>query len=269
MLIVIAGLLVGADFGLAAFAEHEISQKAREQLGLADDPSVSVHGFPFTTQALSGHYDLIDVYAGGVSVKELHDLELAASLHDVDAPLSDVLNGNVKAIRIGELEGSVRVKASDVNRVGPLTNVEDLRIEPSTVQYVQTGRDTMTAEQKKLESKTDKPSTGIRLSGYVQIGGQKVEIFCFAMIDLVGNSIVITPHRLQYGNDKKTTIVPQEVQEALLPDFKATINAGNLPFTITPTAVHVDSGSVVIKGKAQNVTFTGAPEPAPSPSVSR
>src|SRR3982074_1425584 len=66
---VLAALLVGADFGLAAYAEHTISQKARDQLKLVDDPSVTIHGFPFATQALSGDYSHISVSAGGVPVK--------------------------------------------------------------------------------------------------------------------------------------------------------------------------------------------------------
>src|SRR3981189_2702919 len=105
VLVVLAGLLVGADFGLAAFAEHTISQKARAQLGLADDPSVSIHGFPFTTQALSGDYSQISVSAAGVRVAKLSDVELSAELKNVTAPLSELLAGNTKAIKIGTLQG--------------------------------------------------------------------------------------------------------------------------------------------------------------------
>ncbi|HET6289310.1 MAG TPA: DUF2993 domain-containing protein, partial [Amycolatopsis sp.] len=43
-LAVLVVLLVGADFGAAAFAEHTISQKTREQLAIPNDPAVTVHG---------------------------------------------------------------------------------------------------------------------------------------------------------------------------------------------------------------------------------
>src|SRR5699024_783705 len=59
IVLILVGLLVAADFGLAAFAEHSVSQQARSQFGLDSDPNVTVHGFPFTTQAISGEYDHI------------------------------------------------------------------------------------------------------------------------------------------------------------------------------------------------------------------
>lgn len=257
-LLVLVAVLVGADFGLAAFAEHTVSQKARQQLDLSDDPSVTIHGFPFITQALSGDYHHISLSAAGVPIKDLQDVGVNAELNDVSAPLSDLRDGNISAVEIGTLQAQITIKASDIAKVDPLTKVEDLRIEPSSVEYVQTGQDsTDSSGSTRQESDSDQSKAGIRVSGYVQIAGQKIEIFCFAMIELHGTVIDIIPKRLQYGNDKETTVVAQAVQQALLPNFKASIDTGNLPFQVTPTAVQVNSGSVTIKGEAQNVTFSG------------
>ncbi|GAA5157401.1 MULTISPECIES: LmeA family phospholipid-binding protein [Amycolatopsis] len=256
-LVVLAALLVGADFGLAAFAEHTVSQKAREQLQLTDDPSVTIHGFPFTTQALGGDYRHISLSASGVPIKDLQDVGVNAELRDVAAPLSDLVNGNTDAITIGQLEAQVTIKASDLARIDPLTKIQDLRIEPSSIEYVRTGQDSTDQETRQAEEQ-DKSRAGIRVSGTVQIAGQELEIFCFALIELHGTQIDIVPERLQYGNDKETTVVPQSVQKALLPEFKASIDTGSLPFEVTPTAVQVNSGSVTIKGEAKNVKFSGA-----------
>ncbi|WP_236790779.1 DUF2993 domain-containing protein [Amycolatopsis sp. GM8] len=259
-LLVLVAVLVGADFGLAAFAEHTVSQKAREQLLLTDDPAVTIHGFPFTTQAIGGDYRHISLSASGVAIKNLKDVAVNAELNNVTAPLSDLVNGNTKAIKIGELEAQVTIKASDIAKIEPLTNIQDLRIEPSSLEYVQTGQEPSGSQdnQQQAEESTDKSKAGIRISGDVQIAGQQLEIFCFALIELHGTAIDIVPQRLQYGNDKQTTVVPQSVQKALLPNFKASIDTGNLPFEVTPTGVSVNSGSVTIKGKAQDVTFSGA-----------
>ncbi|HVV13957.1 DUF2993 domain-containing protein [Amycolatopsis sp.] len=259
-LAVLVAVLVAADFGLAAYAEHTVSQKAREQLKLTDDPSVTIHGFPFTTQAISGDYSHISLSASGVPIQELRDVAVNAELNDVTAPLSDLIHGNTDAIKIGQLQAQVTIKASDIARVDPLTKIEDLRIEPSSIEYVQTGQEA-TDNSDSTATNTedqDKSKAGIRVSGDVQIAGQKIEIFCFALIELHGTSIDIVPQRLQYGNDKETTVVPAAVQKALLPNFKASIDTGSLPFEVTPTAVQVNSGSVTIKGEAKNVTFSGA-----------
>ncbi|WP_199429463.1 LmeA family phospholipid-binding protein [Qaidamihabitans albus] len=263
VLVVFVGLLVGADFAAAAFAEHTVSQKAREQLGLADDPAVTINGFPFATQALSGEYDHITVSAEGVPVQDtLRDVAIRADLRDVTAPLSDLTAGNMEAITIGDLEGQVTLKASDISRVEPLTNIENLRIEPASEEYVRSGEGSDgTGDPDSGSGSTDSEegsTAGVRLSGEAQIAGERVEIFAFAMIELDGTAIRITPQRLQFGNDRETTVVPREVQEALLPNFEADINTGELPFTVTPTTVKVDPGSITIKGKASNVTFSGA-----------
>jgi len=261
-LAVLVAVLVAADFGLAAYAEHTVSQKAREQLKLTDDPSVTIHGFPFTTQAIGGDYGHISLSASGVPIQDLQDVGVTAELYDVTAPLSDLINGNTKAIDIGSLDAQVTIKASDINKVDPLTKIEDLRIDPSSISYVETGQDEATGSDATTTTQNaeeqDKSKAGVRLSGTVQIAGQRLEIFCFALIELHGTAIEIVPTRLQYGNDKETTVVPQSVQKALLPSFKATIDTGDLPFKVTPTAVEVNSGSVTIKGKAENVNFSGA-----------
>jgi len=261
-LVVLVLLLVGADFGAAAYAEHMISQKARTQLQLTDDPSVTIHGFPFLTQALGGDYSHISVSAAGVPVDKLQDVAVNAELEDVKAPLSDITNGNTKAITIGELTGSVTIKAADLARLSPLDKIKDLRIEPSSTDYVENG-DAGQSEPAPTTTTgadgqpVDESSTGVRISGHLQFAGKDLEIFCFAMIeaDAKGGTINFIPKRLQFGNDQETTVVPAAVQKALLPNFKASISTKDLPLSVTPTGVRVQSGSVTIKGEAANVSF--------------
>jgi len=261
-LVVLVLLLVGADFGAAAFAEHTISQKVRTQLQLSDDPSVTIHGFPFLTQALGGDYGHISVSAAGIPVADkLQDVAVNAELENVSAPLSDLTAGNTKSITIGELTGSVTIKAADLARVAPLDKIKDLRIEPATKAYVESG-DAAQSEPTPTTTTTDgqpvdESSTGVRISGHLPFAGRDLEIFCFAMIeaDAKGGKINFNPKRLQFGNDQETTVVPQAVQKALMPNFNASISTKDLPLSVTPTGVRVQSGSVTIKGEATNVSF--------------
>ncbi|WP_439384579.1 LmeA family phospholipid-binding protein [Amycolatopsis lexingtonensis] len=262
-LVVLVLLLVGADFGAAAYAEHMISQKARTQLQLTDDPSVTIHGFPFLTQALGGDYRHISVSAAGLPVADkLQDVAVNAELENVSAPLSDLTAGNTKSITIGELTGSVTIKAADLARLSPLDKIKDLRVEPSSTDYVENG-DSGQSEPAPTTTTgadgqpVDESSTGVRISGHLQFAGKDLEIFCFAMIeaDAKGGTINFVPKRLQFGNDQETTVVPAAVQKALMPNFKASINTKDLPLSVTPTGVRVQSGSVTIKGEATNVSF--------------
>ena len=85
ILLVLAGLAVAADFGSAALAESAVSRQMRGQLGLVDDPSVRINGFPFLTQAVAGTYSSIDVDATRIPYGSFKELEINARLHDVSA----------------------------------------------------------------------------------------------------------------------------------------------------------------------------------------
>lgn len=291
---VLVGLLVAADFGLAAMAEHTVSQKAREQLGLRTDPNVTVHGFPFMTQAVSGEYPHISVEAKGIGVNDvLRSVEIQADMYDVRAPLGDLLSGDVSNVTIGELAGQVKLKESVIANIPPLTKIQNLNIEPTSEEYVREGKaarmDPQEARERGAEGNSgegqnegrqdagqaaqngngaggqdvttepngdgDPATTGIRISGDVRIAGDKVEIFTFAIVRLDGSTISIEPRRLQFARSDQTTVVPTKVQQALLPSFRVNIDAADLPFTVTPTDIKVTSGAVIIRGEAENVRF--------------
>jgi hypothetical protein len=271
VVLVLVALLVGADFGLAAVAEHTVSQKAREQLNLVEDPSVTIHGFPFTTQAIGGDYGHISLSATGLRVTDqLRDADVTAELRDVKAPLSDLISGNTNSITIGDLEGKIRIKATDIARIEPLNKVQDLRIEPATEDFVRTGK---TPENKPTttanpDDKQDSLIAGIQISGTLPIAGilsnfsgntqvENPTVDCYALIQLDGKVIRITPERVRFGNGSNETDVPSEVVKSILQSFKAEIDTSKLPFPVTPTAVKVESGAVTLTGKAKDTNFAG------------
>ena len=89
------------------------------------------------------------------------------------------------------------LKASDIARVAPLTNIDDLRIEPSSKAYVLHGEGVDEEREAQVEEDTDDSTAGVRLSGKADVAGERIEIFAFAMIELEGTTIRITPHRLR------------------------------------------------------------------------
>ena len=126
-LLVLVGVLVVADFGAAALAESAVSRQMRSQLGLADDPSVRINGFPFLTQAVAGEYGSVDVEAQRITLGQLRELGVRAQLRNVSAPLPMLLGSGPKTLQVRAAEGTVRVPANDVQRLMP--GVQKLRIE--------------------------------------------------------------------------------------------------------------------------------------------
>lgn len=248
-MLVIVALLVTADFGAAAFAEHTVATQIRQQLALRSDPSVRINGFPFLTQALAGHYSAIDVQATGVSVEPLHDLDVEATLHDVDAPLAEVTSGDMHSIRAARVDGRVRIKDTDLGRA---VGIEDLRIQQPSDQEI----------TELLPAGT--PAAGaphgdraaVRMVATTDLLGQRTEIVGIGLIQLTGGVVRITVRDVRLAQDGGGSVaLPRAVRQTLLNTLSTEVKPGELPFAVTPTRVWVETGSVIIEGTASNVSL--------------
>jgi hypothetical protein len=261
-LLVLVGVLVAADYGLAAAAEYQVSKKMRTELNLTSDPSVDIHGFPFITQALAGDYKDISVSANGVPVNSsLRDLEIDADLHDVRVKLSDLLSGNVSSVRVDEVDGQVKVKASDIGR---LLGLPDLTINPVSLDTV-LGVGAQDAENQK--DKLQDPGNpnpiatmaGLELTASINLAGEKTQVNAFGTLSLSNGAVVITPKKLQLTNGLVSGTLPTSILQGFAPKFRTSLSSSNLPlpFTIRATGVDVESGAIVVQGKADDILLSG------------
>lgn len=267
-LVVILALLVGADFGAAAIAEYQVSKRARTAFNLTDDPAVTINGFPFLTQAISGDYTHITVDAKGVPIKDiLKDVEIHAELRDVRAPLSDLLAGRTDNIVVGDMEAQVRVNQADFNRQLQANNqrvqtadITNVTIGPVSEQRVNASGDADTdpddekADQEALKQETEDTTAGMRVGATVEIAGQKVDIAVFAIASLVNGKIEVKAKRVELNGSIGSTLLAPSLQAQVLKLFTPpALDPGTLPVAITPTAVIVEPGAISVKGKAKNV----------------
>ena len=245
-LLMLVGLVVVADFAGAAVAEYQVSQAMREELELSSDPSVRINGFPFFAQAAAGEFDEVEVAAVGVPVGALRDVGMEATLRSVNAPLSQLLSGITESVEVRRVTGRVRVRDSDL---GQLIGIPDLRIAEPT--------DDETEEALGAGEHND-TRTAIRLSGSTEVAGQRNQLTVLGILQLVDDQMHVTPTDLYLGlgTDEELRL-PEPVREPLLKEFRARIDPGELPFTVTPTAVEVDGGSLVIEGTGRNVVISG------------
>jgi hypothetical protein len=255
VLVVIVGVLVAADFGVAAAAEYQVSKKMRTELNLAADPSVDIHGFPFITQALAGDYQDISINATGVPAKNtLRDLEVDADLHHVRVPLSNLLSGNVQQLKVDEVDGQVQIKASDVGR---LLDIPDLNISPVSLDTIYGVGADQKEQQQEQQTGQDAQVAGLVLSGSIDIEGQKTKVSVFGVIQLAGGNIQVKPTKLEVSNSLISGSLPDAFEQQLLPKFAVTLKPSDLPlpFTVQVTGVQVQSGILVVQGKAKNVVL--------------
>jgi hypothetical protein len=261
--IVLVGVLVAADYGLAAAAEYQVSKRMRTELNLASDPSVDIHGFPFITQAISGDYHDISINAVGVPAENtLRDLEIDADLHDVRVKLSDLLSGNVDTIKVDEVDGEVKVKASDVGR---LLKLPDLTINPVSLDTVlgSGAQDKEDQQEKTADPGNPNPlatQAGIELTATIELAGEKTEVNAFGVISLDNGAVAITPKHLQLSNGLVSGQIPDSILQGFAHLFAANLNSQNLPlpFHVRATGVDVESGALIVQGKVDNLVINGS-----------
>lgn len=250
-LLAVLGLLVVVDFGAAALAESAVSRQMRSQLGLSDDPSVRINGFPFLTQAVTGRYSSVDVDAQRLSLGQLRELGVRAQLRDVDAPLSMLLGSGPKTLQVRVAEGTVRVPANDVQRLLP--EVTKLRVEVVD----QGALDAAIDDGADISLGDIDPDDTVRLVGTIPVLGEQTEVAVIALLELVNDQIRITPLdiRLGEGND---VALPAAVRQTLQQLFTVTIDPGALPLQVTPTKLRATpDGAIEISGRARNLTLGG------------
>ncbi|MEJ3652275.1 DUF2993 domain-containing protein [Actinomycetes bacterium KLBMP 9759] len=252
--LVLAGLLVAADFGAAALAESAVSRQMREQVGLDDDPSVRINGFPFLTQAISGEYGSVDVVANRIKVGELKSVDVTAQLREVRAPLSMLLGSGPKSLVVGEAEGTIRIPAKDLETMVP--GIEDLRIESIDLAALEAA---MEDGGDPTLSVID-PEKAARLVGTTTLMGQEVEVSVIAVLQLVDKKAQIVPRDIRLGGSDAPAL-PATVQRTLQKTFTVTVDPGSLPLKVVPIALRADNGALVVSGVAENLTLGAAATP--------
>jgi LmeA-like phospholipid-binding len=247
-LLVLVGLLVAADFGAAALAESAVSREMRGQLGLADDPSVRINGFPFLTQAVSGDYSSVDVDAQRIAAGPFRQLEVSAQLHDVRAPLPMLLGSGAKTVHVANATGTVQVGATDIQRLVPgLTKARIESVDATALtDLVKKGADPALAQ---LD-----PDRTARLVGTISVGGQPVELAALVTLDLSKGHATLVPHDLRLS-DGTPLPLPAETQRSLMKQFALPLDTGALPLHVQPTGFTVKNGTLAVSGKAADLTF--------------
>lgn len=264
-LVVVLGLLVAADFGAAAVAEYQVSQKMRTELDLKKAPAVHINGFPFLTQAVTGDFRDVEIKAKGVHVGQFTEVGIQADLHHAHISTADVLAGKANRLEVEELVGRVRLKASDIGR---FIGVNDLNINPAPPSALKDDESSSNGSDSSDGSAgsgsgqgsgldTNDPTTAvIKLDGTVNIAGTDNHVTVVAVLSLVDGKLRIAPRELKLDNSAIGPIpLPEMFEKSVLQRFTATLDPGMLPFRVTPTAVRVEPGALIVEGTARNVTI--------------
>jgi hypothetical protein len=122
-------LLYGADRVAAHLAESKIAAVVETDAHLHEKPQVSVHGFPFLTQAAGGRYDRIEVTAHDIFNSSTGGAgsTTVVNFDGVHIPASKAISGQVHDVPVDRVSGRVDVTFADIEAA---SKVPGLTVQP-------------------------------------------------------------------------------------------------------------------------------------------
>lgn len=220
-IVVLVGVLVAADRIALLVAEHQISNKLATAYNLSPAPGVSIHGFPFLTEVVSGQYQQVDVKVASLTSQTVPLQNLDAQFTSVDAPLKQVLgSGGQAQITANQATGTATVPFSVINQRLP----NGVTVSPD--------------------------GSNLKMSGTTSYLGQQVPFTATATVGVAGNGISISPHDV--------TVAGQSgIPASALGPLSVAVPVGNLPMHLSLNAVQPTASGLQVSVSAQNVQFEG------------
>jgi hypothetical protein len=216
--LILAALLVAADRISVAVAENQISDRLTSAYGLAGKPGVTITGFPFLTQVVTGDYQQIDVSANQVSADGAVLHHLNVRLTGVHATVSQVLGNGSSMVTADRAAGSAMVGFGTVDRRLP----SGFRLHPD--------------------------GKNLSVSGNMAVGGVRIPVSATVALRVSGSGISVTPVRV-------TVPGIATLPSAYSSQLRVVVPLSTLPLHLRLTSVHVTPEGLRIGAAAQHVQF--------------
>ena len=114
-LFVLVALFVVADRVAVHYADRVVAERIQRDQGLSSKPDVSIGGFPFLTQAISGRYDDVTVTLHDVRRGPVRVDRLTAHLNGVHVALGAVFSQHLNSVPVDKATAQVFVTFGDLN----------------------------------------------------------------------------------------------------------------------------------------------------------
>ena len=214
-LVVLAVLLVAADFGLRVYSESQTATAVQTELGLTTAPDVSIEGFPFLLHAARGSYPQVIISASNVDEGLLPGTRAVVTLAEVTVPLTDALTGNTSMLQ---------AQSSVLQVLVPLTSVT-----------AALGRPDLTLSAA--------PDGSLLVAGSVEVLGQTIPVTGTASLGVADDALTLTVGSLTAAGLDLPAAVTSAVN-ALAGSLTKTIPLSRLPFSVTGAAISVTGGDI-------------------------
>jgi hypothetical protein len=246
-IVAVSGGAVGADFGVAIYAEYRLARTLRSEAGLAFDPWVGILGFPFITQALGHRYHEVEIKARGVTRPVIDEAGLEATLYSVDLSQSSWLIRPDAVLPVRRLDSRIII---DSTHLGRFMGINDLLVEaPRKESNDATGGTTESG----ISS-----ATGLVFTGTPKTAGVQEKVSVLVDLSMTGpdnTTLVFQATGIVTGPGTADRQVPDDKLPAVLAAFTKLLPGQKLPFGIAPTSEGARGSDVIIEGIAEGLTL--------------
>jgi hypothetical protein len=113
-LVVIVALLAILDRVALLSAQHDIAERLQADARLSSAPDVSIHGYPFLTQLVSGDYDDVDVVMHGLDSDDLRIDRLSIHVSGAHVSMGDVLSQDRSRVHVDHATAKLLITYADL-----------------------------------------------------------------------------------------------------------------------------------------------------------
>jgi hypothetical protein len=224
--VVVLVLVVAVDRIAAHVLASQIATRAQRAEGLPTKPDVSIDGFPFLTQVISGRYHDVKVTVHGFQHDGPRVETVRADLKGVHVPLSDGVRGKVSRVPVDSVEASMHATFADINAY-------------------------LAARDNPARASGD--GSMLRISGPVTIFGTSYPLAGSATIGVAGDTVTLTPSAVSQAVGAS---LPAGLRQAAIGLLTVKLPVQGLPFNLHLRSAKVSGDGLTFTAGGTSVVLT-------------
>ncbi len=243
VLLVVVVLLLVADRAGAAVAERQIANQAQARLaseGITSSgrPNVTIKGFPFLTQVITGHYDRIDISVKNPTSRgiRLDGVDVIAT--GVEAPVSDLTSGHPTATA-ERVTGTADISWTAFQQMIDLTGAQQFGLDPDTIQI------------------TSSAGGKIELTTPVTLLGQTITAVATGSVKIDRDNLHVTIDSIHASGGGSVPAAIDSQLNQLKTKLNFDVKIPPMPYELMVDSITSTDAGVVIAASANDVKLAG------------
>jgi hypothetical protein len=214
--VVLLVALLLADRVTQVIAANAVAGQLKESGELREEPTVSIRGFPFLTQAFAGRYDRVELSAEGISRGSIRLSSLDVEVRGAQVPLARALSGRVDSVPVESMTAESLLAFADLAHESELAQAS-------------------IAAAGKL----------VDVTARLTVFGSQFTVTARSRVTLERGAVVMTPQSIKVEGGSSDA-----VDRALRDQLDLRVSVGTLPYGLRLTGLRVTEKGIVLTARS-------------------